>query len=276
MFKTKLQTNRGKVFLVGAGPGDPDLITIKALRCLQQANVVLYDRLINRQLLSYAADAELIYIGKTAGGHSTDQRDIERLLIDHALDGKIVVRLKGGDPFVFGRGGEEAQALKRARVPYEIVPGVSSAIGAPAYAGIPVTHRDCASSLAIVTGHPVAKTRWRELLLAVDTIVILMGLRHLDEIMSRLLQSGCDPQKPVALIEAGTYKAQRTLKGNVAEIAALAEEWKFRAPTVIVVGEVVHLGQELQWLHHKMCAPTTGYPAVDTSSDAILSLATGG
>lgn len=265
MLKTKLQNNRGKVFLVGAGPGDPDLITIKAIRCLQQANVVLYDRLINRQLLGYAADAKLIYIGKTAGGHSTLQPDIEQLLIGHALDGKIVVRLKGGDPFVFGRGGEEAQALKRAGVPYEIIPGVSSAIAAPAYAGIPVTHRDYASSLAIVTGHRTGKTRWRELLSAVDTIVILMGVHHLGEIMSRLLQSGCHPQKPVALIESGTYKTQRTLKGTVAQIAALAQQSKFRAPTVIVVGGVVRLGQELQWFHHRKRFPSKSDSAADTS-----------
>jgi uroporphyrin-III C-methyltransferase len=247
VLKTKLESNRGKVFLVGGGPGDADLITIKAIRCLQQADVVLYDRLINRQLLTYAAQAELIYTGKTAGAHSSQQRDIEQLLIGHARGGKIVVRLKGGDPFVFGRGGEEAQALTRASVPFEIIPGVSSAIAAPAYAGIPVTHRDFASSLAIITGHSLRKIRWRELLSAVDTIVILMGLHDLDEIMSGLLQSGCDPQKPVALIESGTYPAQRTLNGTVSGINTLARRWKFRSPTVIVIGEVVRLGKELQW-----------------------------
>jgi uroporphyrin-III C-methyltransferase len=239
--------------LVGAGLGDADLITLKAMHCLRQANVVLYDRLVNRQLLNHTVKAELIYIGKRTGGNSSRQRDIEQLLIDHALEGEIVVRLKGGDPFIFGRGGEEAQALKRAGVPYEIIPGVSSAIAAPAYAGIPVTHRDYASSLAIVTGHSVGKIRWRELLSAVDTIVILMGLHHLGEIMSGLLQSGCRPQKPVALIESGTYETQRTLKGTVAEIAALAQHRRFRAPTVIVVGEVVRLGQELQWFRSRNC-----------------------
>ena len=259
MIKTKLQIQRGKVFLVGAGPGDADLITLKAVRCLRQAKVVFYDRLINRQLLNYAVDAELIDIGKKPGGHSVRQRDIEQLLIDHALEGKIVVRLKGGDPFIFGRGGEEAQALKRAQVPYEIIPGVSSAIAAPAYAGIPVTHRDYASSLAIVTGHRVGKIRWRELLSAVDTIVIVMGLHHLGEIMSSLLQGGCHPLKPVALIESGTYTTQRTLKGTVAEIAALAQQWKFRAPTIIVLGEVVRLGQELQWFHPRKCVRSKGY-----------------
>ena len=153
MLKAKQHTHRGKVFLVGAGPGDPDLITLKAMRCLQKANVVLYDRLINRQLLSYAVRAKLIYTGKRAGGDSTRQRDIEQLLIDHALDGKIVVRLKGGDPFIFGRGGEEAQALKRAGVPYEIVPGITSAMPRRLTLGFLLTHRDCASSAAMVTGH---------------------------------------------------------------------------------------------------------------------------
>ena len=259
------QTDRGKVFLVGAGPGDPDLITIKAMRCMEQANVVLYDRLINRQLLNYATGAQLIYIGKTAGGHSTPQREIERLLVDHALAGKIVVRLKGGDPFVFGRGGEEAQALTRAGVPFEIIPGICSAIAAPAYAGIPVTHRDYASSLAIITGHRVGNIRWRELLSAVDTIVILMGVHHLDEIMSGLLQSGCDPAKPVALIESGTYATQRTLVGTVAQIAALAQHEKLCSPTVIVLGEVVRLGQELQWFGCRTCRPIKGEMSVATT-----------
>jgi uroporphyrin-III C-methyltransferase len=247
MLKTKQHNRRGKVFLVGAGPGDPDLITIKALRCLRQANVVLYDRLINRQLLSYAAEAKLIYTGKRAGADSIGQRHIEQLLIDHALDGKIVVRLKGGDPFIFGRGGEEAQALKRAGVPYEIVPGITSAIAAPAYGGIPVTHRGCASSAAIVTGHDVGKVNWRLLLAAVDTIIILMGLKNLPQIMSRLMEGGCDPNKPVALIQSGTNISQEKLDGTVSTIASFAQRWQFHGATVIVVGEVVRLGKDLEW-----------------------------
>jgi uroporphyrin-III C-methyltransferase len=265
MRKAKQHTHRGKVFLVGAGPGDPDLITLKAMRCLQKANVVLYDRLINPQLLSYAAGAKLIYIGKTVGGQFTRQRRIEQLMISHALAGRIVVRLKGGDPFIFGRGGEEAQALKRAGVRYEIVPGISSAIAAPAYAGIPLTYRGCASSAAIVTGHDVGKVNWRELLSAVDTIVILMGSKNLPEIMSRLSEVGCDPHKPVALIQSGTNISQDKLDGTVATIVSLARQGRFRGATVIVVGEVVRLGKELEWFqktHRSLPVPvwerTTG------------------
>jgi uroporphyrin-III C-methyltransferase len=254
MLKAKQHTHRGKVFLVGAGPGDPDLITLKAMRCLQKANVVLYDRLINPQLLSYAVRAKLIYTGKRAGGDSTRQRDIEQLLIDHALDGKIVVRLKGGDPFIFGRGGEEAQALKRAGVPYEIVPGITSAIAAPAYAGIPLTHRGCASSAAIVTGHDVGKVNWRLLLSAVDTIVILMGLKNLPQIMSRLIEGGCDRNKPVALIQSGTNISQKKLDGTVSTIASFAQRWQFHGATVIVVGEVVRLGKDLEWFNRQTAA----------------------
>jgi uroporphyrin-III C-methyltransferase len=250
MLKAKQHTHRGKVFLVGAGPGDPDLITLKAMRCLQKANVVLYDRLINPQLLSYAAGAKLIYTGKSAVGDFTRQRDIEHLLIDHALDGKIVVRLKGGDPFIFGRGGEEAQALKRAGVRYEIVPGITSAIAAPAYAGIPLTYRGCAASAAIVTGHDVGKVNWRELLSAVDTIVILMGLKNLSQIMSRLIEVGCDPHKPVALIQSGTNISQKKLDGTVSSIASCAQRWQFHGATVVVVGEVVRLGKDLEWFQH--------------------------
>jgi uroporphyrin-III C-methyltransferase len=247
MLQTKQHNGRGKVFLVGAGPGDPDLLTIKAMRCLEQANVVLYDRLINRQLLSYAAEAKLIYTGKRAGGDPTRQRRVEQLLIDYALDGKIVVRLKGGDPFIFGRGGEEAQALKRAGVPYEIVPGITSAIAAPAYGGIPLTHRGCASSAAIVTGHDAGRVNWRGLLSAVDTIVILMGLKNLPQIMSRLMEDGCDPHKPVALIQSGTNISQEKLDGTVATIASFAQSRQLHGATVIVVGEVVRLGKNLEW-----------------------------
>src|SRR5262245_9908619 len=215
-----MPTRLGTVYLVGAGPGDPELITLKGKNCLEQAEVILYDRLVSAELLEYAAQsAELIYVGKQAGKHYANQREIEQLLIRKAREGKLVVRLKGGDPFVFGRGGEEAAALKRAGVPYEIVPGVSSAIAAPAYAGIPITHRSCASSVAIVTGHETSngsdQVKWRELAHSVDTLVILMGLDNLSEIMNRLLESGCDPQRPVALVHAATRPSQKSLFGTV-------------------------------------------------------------
>lgn len=247
-----MATRLGKVYLVGAGPGDPDLLTLKGKNCLEQAEVILYDRLVSAELLEHAAQsAELIYVGKQAGKHCANQREIEQLLVRKAREGKMVVRLKGGDPFVFGRGGEEAAALKRAGIPYEIVPGVSSAFAAPAYAGIPVTHRSYASSVAIVTGHMTSKSngpvKWSELTRSVDTLVILMGLHNLREIMHRLLESGCEPQRPVALIHAATRPSQKSLLGTVQAIADLADQTKLQSPTVIVVGEVVRLGRELHW-----------------------------
>jgi len=251
----------GKVFLVGAGPGDPELLTLKGKRCLESADVILYDELVNRELMGYAAkDAELIHVGKKAGAHCADQREIETLLIQKAREGKIVVRLKGGDPFVFGRGGEEAEALSAMGIPYEIVPGVSSAIAVPAYAGIPVTHRSCASSVAIVTGHRATdscgEVRWRDLVRSVDTIVILMGLQNLREITRQLLNGGCEPGRPVALIQSGTRPSQRTLVATVATIADLVEGAGFKSPTLIVVGEVVNFRSRLQWRESIICDDT--------------------
>jgi uroporphyrin-III C-methyltransferase len=244
----------GKVYLVGAGPGDPDLITLKGKKCLEEAEVVFYDRLVGEELLEYAPEsAELVYVGKRASQPCAYQTSIETLLIERARHGQRVVRLKGGDPFVFGRGGEEAEALRRAGIPYEIVPGVSSAVAVPAYAGIPLTHRACASSVAIVTGHNTSSNdghvKWSALSRSVDTLVILMGLHGLRGIMSRLLENGCDPRRPVALIQSGTRRSQRSVVGTVETIADLAETKKFQSPTVVVVGEVVKLGRDLQWFH---------------------------
>ena len=246
-----MATQLGKVYLVGAGPGDPDLLTLKGKKYLEKADVILYDRLVGEELLDFAAEgAELIYVGKRPGSQCASQTTIEELLIRRARQGKRVVRLKGGDPFVFGRGGEEAEALKRAGIPYEIVPGVSSAIAVPAYAGIPLTHRACASSVAIVTGHKTSwgnSVRWGQLVQSVDTLVILMGLHNLREIMNRLLEKGCEPQRPVALIQSGTRPSQKSVVGTVETIADLAEGENFQSPTVVVVGEVVKLGRELHW-----------------------------
>jgi len=268
----------GKVFLVGAGPGDPDLLTLKGKRCLERAEVVVYDRLVNGELLNYApADAELIYAGKQPGEHCANQRETEAILIQRARQGKMVVRLKGGDPFVFGRGGEEAEALKAAGIPYEIVPGVSSAIAAPTYAGIPVTHRSCASSVAIVTGHRAADgkgtVKWEELAGGVDTLVILMGLHNLREIMLRLMGGGCPPDRPVALIQSGTRMSQRTLVGSVATVADMAERQEFRSPTVIVVGEVVRLAEGLKWFEHRMRGdPFSGWGSSTHATERIFSI----
>lgn len=254
----------GKVYLVGAGPGNPQLLTLKGKKCLERADVVFYDRLVGEKLLEYAAEsAELIYVGKQPGKACAPQTTIEALLIERARRGKRVVRLKGGDPFVFGRGGEEVEALNRAGIPYEIVPGVSSAIAVPAYAGIPLTHRAWASSVAIVTGHKASnndrQVNWRELAGSVDTLVILMGLHRLSEIMSRLLEDGCEPQRPVALIQSGTLPSQKSIVGTVKTIADLARRENFQSPTLVVVGEVAKLGRDLHWFNKAVLEDRLGY-----------------
>jgi uroporphyrinogen III methyltransferase/synthase len=240
----------GKVFLVGAGPGDPELLTIKGKRCLEAAEVILFDELANHELLELAGpEAQLIYVGKKPGKRCADQREIEALLIQHARQGKHVVRLKGGDPFVFGRGGEEAQALKAAGIPFEVVPGISAALAVPAYAGIPVTHRGCASSFAVVTGHDVSDSavNWSGLAHSVDTLVILMGLNNLAAIMDRLMENGCEPERPVGLIQSGTRSQQVVVTGTVGTIAVLSSQAKLRSPVTIVVGAVARLAAELDW-----------------------------
>ena len=244
---------RGKVYLVGAGPGDPGLITVKGLECLKQADVTIYDRLIDESLLSITRpDAEKIFAGKAPGYHTKEQDEINQLLVEKAQEGKTVVRLKGGDPFVLGRGGEEAEALAMNHIPFEVVPGVSSAIAAPTYAGIPVTHRDLASSFSVITGHAAAtKTEpslsWQRIATGADTLVILMGIANLAQIVAELTKNGRAPSTPVALIHQGTTQKQQTLVGTLENITKLAKESKFRPPAVIVVGEVVRLREQLRW-----------------------------
>lgn len=240
----------GKVYLVGAGPGDPELLTLKGKRCLETADLILFDELDNHDLLEFAdANAELIYVGKTPGKHCTDQREIEALLISHARQGKTVVRLKGGDPFVFGRGGEEALALRAAGILFEVVPGISSALAAPAYAGIPVTHRGTASSFAVVTGHNTSKAAldWAGLVRSVDTLVVLMGLSNLAAIMDGLFAGGCEPGRAVALIQSGTCGNQRVVIGTAGTIVALANQADLRSPVTIVIGTVVNLAEQIDW-----------------------------
>lgn len=247
----------GKVYLVGAGPGDPKLITLKGIECLQRADVVIYDLLVNVKLLEHASPhAKKIYGGKMAGEQERLQSEINELMVQHATAGKTVVRLKGGDPFVFGRGGEEALILANAGIDFEIVPGISSAIAAPAYAGIPVTHREYASSVAIVTGHSAAlgsdsPVRWEQLSTAVDTLVVLMGIGHLRQITERLINYGRNPETSVALIHWGTTPQQETLEGTLADIAHKAESVGFRSPAAIVVGEVNTLRNDLRWYDRK-------------------------
>lgn len=247
------QGSVGKVYLVGAGPGDPDLITVKALRCLRMAQVVVYDRLANPSLLQEASEqAELIFVGKQAGHCALRQNEINLLLIEQARLGKMVVRLKGGDPFVFGRGGEEALSLVEATIPFEVVPGISSALAVPAYAGIPVTHRGRSSAVTIVTGHedpthPSSMVHWEALARLNDTLVILMGVATLAAISARLLAGGMAPETPVAVIEQGTISRQRQVFAPLVSIAEQAEAQGMQSPAVIVIGYVVDLSATLSW-----------------------------
>jgi uroporphyrinogen III methyltransferase/synthase len=241
----------GSVALVGAGPGDPGLMTVRGLATLRRAEVVVYDRLVDPQLLDEApASAVRVFVGKASGAHTLPQDEINALLVAHARRGRRVVRLKGGDPYVFGRGGEEAEALAAAGIPFEVVPGVSSAVAAPAAAGIPLTHRALASSFAVVTGHEderraSGRVDWARLATAVDTLVILMGLENLPRIARALIDAGRAAQTPVALVERGTTSAQRVVIGRLDSIAALAVGAEVRSPAVIVVGDVVALRPRL-------------------------------
>ena len=242
----------GKVFLVGAGPGDPKLLTLRAFEVLKAADVIIYDRLVNKAILKFASEkAEKIYVGKARGKHSLPQEKINELMIKAALEGKTVVRLKGGDPFLFGRGGEEAEALAEKGIKFEVVPGISSALAAPAYAGIPLTHRIYASSIAIATGSQAGDAgkpvRWDKLAGAVDTLAILMGLEPLRDIAETLIKGGLNPETPTAVIEWGTLKKQRVLMGKLSNIADEVHAKKFKPPAVIVVGEVATLGRKLSW-----------------------------
>lgn len=243
----------GKVSLVGAGPGDPDLITVKALRLLRGADVIVYDRLIDPALLDEARpDAERIFVGKGPGCHSLPQEQINGLLVEYGRRGCAVVRLKGGDPFVFGRGGEEALALVAAGIPFEVVPGVSSAVAVPAYAGIPVTHRGQAPLLTVVTGHedpmrtqPVVD--WEALARTSGTLVILMGVAALPRITARLLAGGLDAATPAAVIAHGTTPRQRIVTGTLATIAERAAATRLTAPATTVIGAVAALHDTLAW-----------------------------
>jgi uroporphyrinogen III methyltransferase/synthase len=257
----------GRVYLVGAGPGSLDLVTLRAKQLVGQADVLVYDYLCNPAMLEWArADAEIIYAGKSASAHTLTQDEINALLVDRARKGGTVVRLKGGDPYVFGRGGEEAQVLARAGVPFEVVPGVTSAIAAPAYAGIPVTHRDCASTVTFVTGHEDpnkagSSIDWAHLAGLRGTKVFLMGVERLRDITQRLTAEGAAPTTPVALVRWGTTGRQGSLEGTLATISDLVEKHGFAAPAITVVGDVVRLRGELNWFE---ALPLHGHRVVVT------------
>lgn len=258
-----MRQGEGFVSIVGAGPGDPELITVKALKAIRAADVILYDRLVNVELLTYGDSlAERVYCGKAPGRHAMTQDMIQRRMIDSALEGKRVVRLKGGDPFVFGRGGEEALALAARGIPYEVIPGITSAIGAAAASGIPLTHRGVAASFACVTGSrcPGAEAgedgespavQWELLAHAVDTLVIYMGVSQLKEIRSELLQHGKAASTPVALIESGTTRRQRTFTSTLGEVHKLAAAVQISNPALIVIGTAVLVRDQLAQLERQ-------------------------
>jgi uroporphyrin-III C-methyltransferase len=242
-----------KAYIVGAGPGDPELITVKALRCIQNADVILYDRLVNPELLKEAKrDCHFIYCGKKPNYHTLQQETINHLLVKYTKQGKNVVRLKGGDPFVFGRGAEEVEALVKHGLPVEVVPGITAGVAAPAYAGIPITHRELGSSFAIVTGHKPkgkpADINWKSLATAVDTLAIYMGMTNLPYICEELMKHGKKADTPVAIIQQGTTSAQRTVTGTLSSIVGIVKKEEIENPAMIVVGEVVTFRDKLRLL----------------------------
>jgi uroporphyrinogen III methyltransferase/synthase len=249
--------DKGKVYLVGAGPGDPKLITVRGLECLKACDVVVYDRLASPRLLRHVKPGtERIYVGKLPDRHTMKQEEINQLLVDLALEGKTVTRLKGGDPTIFGRVGEEAELLYDHGIEFEIVPGITSAIAVPAYAGIPVTHRDLASSLSIITGHESPdkldrSIHWDKVTNATGTLIFLMGVAKIGYIAGQLIKHGKPPETPVALIRWGTRVEQRTVVGTLETIEAIVREANFQPPAVIVVGEVVLQREKLQWYERK-------------------------
>jgi uroporphyrinogen III methyltransferase / synthase len=264
----------GIVYLVGAGPGDPGLITVRALGLVESADVILHDRLIPAGVLDAARpDAELVDVGKQPGGDAAAQPDIEALMIERARAGRSVVRLKGGDPFTFGRGGEEAEALAAAGIDFEVVPGVTAGVAAPAYAGIPVTHRDDASAVAFVTGHEdpgkeESALDWNALAAFPGTLAIYMGVRRLSEIAERLVAAGRNPDEPAAVVERGTMSGQRSVRAPLGELASAADRAGVRAPAIVVVGAVAARGDDIAWLERR---PLHGRRVVVTRARAQAS-----
>lgn len=268
---------KGKVYLIGAGPGDPGLLGLKAKECLETADAVVYDRLADPRIIEFCRkDAEMVYVGKASANHTMRQPDINKLLVKLAAEGKTVARLKGGDPFVFGRGGEEAIELLEADLPFEFVPGVTSAIAVAEYAGIPVTHRHVATSFAVITGHEdptkgESTINWKGLATAVDTLVFLMGVENIERISSQLIANGRSADCPAAVIRWGTRPEQRTLITTVGKAAADVKATGMKPPAIFLVGEVVKLREQLQWFDNK---PLFGKTVVVTRARAQASALT--
>jgi len=249
-----MNTKKGKVFLTGAGPGDIGLITLKAVEKLKIADVVVYDRLINDELLSFCKkDCELLFVGKESGDHPTEQEHITEILINKALQSNIVVRLKGGNPFIFGRGSEEAAALKKAGIDFEIIPGITSGIAAPIYSGIPITQRGLINQCVLVTAHespdkPGTQVDWQKLAQLKNTsLIIYMGASRLEEIAKILIRYGMDPSTPAAAIENATLPIQRTITARLDEIAAEFKKLEFHAPVIIMISETISLRERISW-----------------------------
>jgi len=244
---------KSKVFIVGAGPGDPKLITLKAVEVIKSADAVLYDRLVSKKIIGMIPKkAEKVYVGRDVGNDYEHQNKTNELMLRYAKRNKNVVRLKGGDPFIFGRGGEEAEFLKQHKIKYEIVPGITSGIGSAEYSGIPLTHRDHASSVVFVTGHEDAKktkeaVNWKKLAKAVDTIVIMMGLSRLEIICEKLISGGLEKKTPVAVIQNGTTDEHRMIKGNLLNISKKVEQARVKPPSIIIIGKVVDLSDKIGW-----------------------------
>ncbi len=245
------QLAKGEVYLVGAGPGDPDLLSFRALRLMQVVDVVLYDRLVSPQILDLVRrEAEQIYVGKKRSYHSVRQEEINRLLVDLAKQGKRVLRLKGGDPFIFGRGGEEISGLADEGIPFQVVPGVTAAAGCASYAGIPLTHRDYAQSVMFVTGQlkdGSVDLQWQALAQPRQTVVVYMGLAGLEIICNKLIEHGVSPDMPAALVQQGTTVSQRVFSGNLSNLSQLVSEHEVHAPTLLIIGEVVQLHERFGW-----------------------------
>lgn len=240
------------VYLVGAGPGDRELITLKGKRAIEEADIIFYDRLINTELLTFAKEnVELVYCGKKPNDHSIKQETINKLLVKHAQKGKVVTRLKGGDPFIYGRGGEEAEQLAQHRVPFEVVPGISAGIAAPAYAGIPVTHRKMGRSFAVITGHTesIEQTNWSSYVEGIDTLVIYMGSSTLEQIVQKLVSSGKNQTTPAAIIHWGTTAKQEVITGTLHDLVEKAHAHSIKNPSIIVIGEVVALHEKINWFY---------------------------
>ncbi len=261
--------SEGKVYLIGAGPGDPELISVKGLKYLKRADVVIYDNLVNKKLLKNVKNrAEIIYVGKESGHHTFDQEQINKLLIKKAKEGKVVVRLKGGDPFIFGRGGEEALALSESGIKFEIIPGITAATAVPAYAGIPITHRGITSTLAFITGHETplkeeSHIDWSKISTGIGTLIFFMGVKNLKNIVNNLIKHGRDENTPVAIVRWGTLPKQKVISANLKNIIKIAEKENIKPPALIIIGEVVKLRDKLNWYESK---PLFGKKIVVTRS----------